>query len=57
MSPYFATHAGLLRYVAQDLSDCARRADHDSAQAKKLELYAAILDRMIEELSAPSRAA
>jgi hypothetical protein len=55
MSPYFATHAGLLRYVARDLSDCARRAE--SAQAKKLELYAAILDRMIEELSAPNRAA
>jgi len=57
MSPYFATHAGLLRYVARDLSDCARRSGPESAQAKKLELYAAILDRMIEELSAPNRAA
>ena len=55
MSPYFATHAGLLRYVSRDLSDCARRSE--SAQARKLELYAAILDRMIEELSAPNRAA
>ena len=57
MSPYFATHAGLLSYVARDLSDCARNGDTDSDQAKKLELYAAILDRMIEDLSAPSRAA
>jgi hypothetical protein len=56
MSPYFATHAGLLSYVARDLSDCARSADRDSAQARKLELYAAILDRMIAELSAPTRA-
>ena len=56
MSPYFATHAGMLRYVARDLSDCARRSGRDSAQAKKLELYAAILDRMSEELSAPTRA-
>jgi hypothetical protein len=56
MSPYFATHTGLLRYVAQDLSDCARNAERNSPHARKLELYAAILDRMIAELSETNRA-
>lgn len=48
MSPYFATHAGLLQYVADDFSALAGR---DREHGDKLALYAEILSRMIDELT------
>jgi hypothetical protein len=48
MSPYYATHAGLLRYVADDF---AALAGQDREHGDKLALYADILQRMIDELS------
>lgn len=49
LSGYYATHAGMLRYVARDLAELARRAPED---ARRLELYAAILERMVADLTA-----
>ncbi len=48
MSPYFATHAGLLQYVADDFSALAGR---DREFGDKLALYADILRHMIDELA------
>ncbi len=48
MSPYFATHAGLLRYVAKDFEDMARTAGD---QSERLRVYASILERMVNELA------
>lgn len=48
MSPYFATHAGMLSYVAREFSELAH-ADQDNG--KKLALYASILQRMVNELN------
>lgn len=53
MSAYFATHAGLLRYVAQDFQDMAQSggtSSGDSDQAARLRVYASILERMVSEL-------
>lgn len=51
MSPYFATHAGLLQYVADDFSALAGR---DREFGDKLALYADILRHMIDELAQKS---
>lgn len=48
MSPYFATHAGLLQYVADDFSALAGR---DREFGDKLALYADILRHMIDEIA------
>lgn len=48
MSGYYATHAGMLRYVARDLAELARRSPDE---AQRLELYAAILERMVADLT------
>ncbi len=47
MSPYFATHAGLLQYVAREFSELATA---DSSEGRKLAIYAAILERMVADL-------
>lgn len=55
MSPYFATHAGMLSYVAREFSELARGDERDG---KKLALYATILERMVDELNCrPDQAA
>ncbi|MFD2264485.1 hypothetical protein ACFSM5_16390 [Lacibacterium aquatile] len=51
MSPYYATHAGLLRYVAEEFSALSGQ---DPVHGDKLALYADILKHMIDELSDPS---
>ena len=48
MSPYFATHTGMLRYLAREFTESAQA---DQQNGKKLALYASILERMVEELS------
>lgn len=48
MSAYYATHAGLLRYVADDFSAMAVA---DAERGRELELYAEILRRMIDDLA------
>lgn len=54
MSPYFAMHAGLLRYVAKEFTESARA---DEKNGKRLELYASILERIVEDLSVGTRPA
>ena len=54
MSPYFATHAGLLRYVAEDF---LAMADSSTEQAERLRVYASILERMVNELTPVATAA
>jgi hypothetical protein len=55
MSPFYATHAGMLSYVAREFAELAQRRDNPNAQ--RLALYASILDRMVLELtSAPTEA-
>ncbi len=51
MSPYFATHAGMLSYVAREFSEIAR---DDARDGKKLAIYATILERMVNELNCRS---
>ena len=51
MSPYFATHAGMLSYVAREFSELSR---DDVRDGKKLALYATILERMVDELNCRS---
>jgi hypothetical protein len=48
MSPYFATHAGMLSYVAREFNELARA---DAAEGEKLAIYASILERMVHELN------
>jgi hypothetical protein len=48
MSPYYATHAGLLRYVAEEFTALSGQ---DAEHGDKLALYADILKHMIDELS------
>ncbi len=52
MSGYYATHAGMLRYVARDLAELAQRSPED---ARRLELYARILERMVADLMKAQR--
>jgi hypothetical protein len=47
MSPYFATHAGMLGYVAREFNALARAEPENT---KRFALYATILERMIDEL-------
>jgi hypothetical protein len=49
MSPFYATHAGMLSYVAREFAELARSGDH--ANARRLALYASILERMVSELT------
>ena len=48
MSPFYATHAGMLSYVAREFAELARR---DNPNAERLALYATILERMVLELT------
>jgi hypothetical protein len=50
MSPFYATHAGMLSYVAREFAELARSGDN--ANAQRLALYASILERMVSELTA-----
>jgi hypothetical protein len=50
MSPFYATHAGMLSYVAREFAELAR--SDDTAHAQRLALYASILERMVSELTA-----
>lgn len=54
MSPHYATHAGMLKYVAREFNELART---DRKHTKRLKLYAAILERMINEIAPNSEAA
>jgi hypothetical protein len=55
MSPFYATHAGMLSYVAREFAELSLSGDDPNA--KRLALYATILERMIDELTAvPSEA-
>jgi hypothetical protein len=49
MSPYYATHAGLLSYVAREFAELAQA--NDDPNAKQLAIYASILERMVSELT------
>ena len=53
MSPFYATHAGMLSYVAREFAELARTGD--TRHARRLALYASILERMVSELTAPPR--
>ncbi len=53
MSPFYATHAGMLGYVAREFAELARTGDR--ANAQRLALYASILERMVSELTAPAQ--
>ena len=48
MSPFYATHAGMLSVVAREFDELAAS---DSAEAPRLKLFASILQRMILDLS------
>lgn len=48
VSPYFATHAGMLRCVAREFAELGRG---DGKDERRFALYARILDRMIVELT------
>lgn len=56
MSPFYATHAGMLSYVAREFAELSQA--HDDPNARRLALYASILERMVSELTAqrPERA-
>ncbi|MEJ0068802.1 MAG: hypothetical protein WDO24_08835 [Pseudomonadota bacterium] len=56
MSPFYATHAGMLSYVARAFAELSQSGD--AANAKRLAIYASILERMVDELTAavPSEA-
>ena len=49
MSPFYATHAGMLSVVAREFAELAQRRDNPNAQ--QLALYASILERMVLELT------
>jgi hypothetical protein len=49
MSPFYATHAGMLSYVAREFAELAQRRDNPNAQ--RLAIYASILERMVLELT------
>jgi hypothetical protein len=53
MSPFYATHAGMLSYVAREFATLARSGEGDNPSAKRLALYASILERVVSELTAP----
>jgi len=50
MSPFYATHAGMLSYVAREFAELSQSGDYPNA--KRLALYASILERMVNELTA-----
>jgi len=54
MSPFYATHAGMLAYVAREFAELARSGGRagDGASAERLALYASILEHMVSELTA-----
>jgi hypothetical protein len=49
MSPFYATHAGMLSYVAREFAELSQARDDPNAQ--RLALYASILERMVSELT------
>ena len=56
MSPFYATHAGMLAYVAREFAQLARSGGRtgEGAHAPRLALYASILEHMVSELTAAS---
>ena len=50
MSPFYATHAGMLSYVAREFAELSQTGDDPNA--RRLALYASILQRMVDELRA-----
>ena len=50
MSPFYATHTGMLSYVAREFAELSQAADDPNA--RRLALYASILQRMVDELQA-----
>ncbi len=48
MSPYYATHAGMLKCVAREFTDLART---DAKDGKRFAMYAQVLERMIADLA------
>ncbi len=50
MSPFYATHAGMLSYVAREFAELSQAGKDPNA--RRLAIYASILERMVDELRA-----
>lgn len=53
MSPFYATHAGMLSVVAREFAELSQARDNPNA--RRLAIYASILERMVNELTAQTQ--
>lgn len=51
MSPFYATHRSMLRYLADDFASASKS---DDQHGDRLALYASILEQMLAEMEAPA---